>query len=78
MKTLLIVVIALILVLGGYYAYRIGTAPSNGSQTQACTMEARLCPDGSYVGRTGPNCEFAQCPSPTININGSTSVNVNY
>ncbi|MDP3880664.1 MAG: hypothetical protein Q8Q32_00575, partial [bacterium] len=27
-----------------------------------CTMEAKLCPDGSAVGRTGPNCEFAQCP----------------
>ncbi len=21
-----------------------------------------MCPDGSYVGRTGPNCEFATCP----------------
>jgi len=30
----------------------------------ACTMEAKLCPDGSAVGRTGPNCEFAQCPTP--------------
>jgi len=29
----------------------------------ACTMEAKLCPDGSAVGRTGPNCEFAQCPN---------------
>ena len=28
----------------------------------ACTMEAKLCPDGSYVGRTGPNCEFSACP----------------
>jgi hypothetical protein len=28
----------------------------------ACTMEAKLCPDGSSVGRTGPNCEFAPCP----------------
>lgn len=27
-----------------------------------CSMEARQCPDGSFVGRTGPNCEFAQCP----------------
>lgn len=27
-----------------------------------CTMEAKLCPDGSAVGRTGPNCEFAACP----------------
>jgi len=25
----------------------------------ACTMEAKLCPDGSVVGRTGPTCEFA-------------------
>lgn len=28
----------------------------------ACTMEAKLCPDGSSVGRSGPNCEFAPCP----------------
>jgi hypothetical protein len=27
-----------------------------------CTMEAKLCPDGSYVGRKGPNCEFTKCP----------------
>jgi len=30
-------------------------------------MEARMCPDGSYVGRTGPNCEFTPCgaiPTP--------------
>lgn len=23
-----------------------------------CTADAIECPDGSYVGRTGPNCEF--------------------
>ena len=34
---------------------------SNSGQT-ACTQEAKLCPDGSAVGRTGPNCEFAACP----------------
>lgn len=28
----------------------------------ACTEEAMLCPDGSYVGRTGPSCQFAPCP----------------
>ena len=28
----------------------------------ACTMEAKLCPDGSYVGRTPPSCEFTPCP----------------
>jgi predicted lipoprotein with Yx(FWY)xxD motif len=30
--------------------------------TTACTQEAKVCPDGSAVGRTGPNCEFAPCP----------------
>jgi len=32
-------------------------------QAVACTMEAKACPDGSYVGRTGPNCEFTACPT---------------
>ena len=27
-----------------------------------CTQDAKLCPDGSYVGRSGPNCDFAPCP----------------
>jgi hypothetical protein len=31
----------------------------------ACTQEAKICPDGSAVGRTGPNCEFAACPDAT-------------
>lgn len=39
--------------------------PSGGATETACTLEAKICPDGSSVGRTGPNCEFAQCPSST-------------
>ncbi len=27
-----------------------------------CSMEAKLCPDGSAVGRIGPQCQFAPCP----------------
>jgi len=30
---------------------------------KACTEEAKLCPDGSAVGRSGPSCEFAACPN---------------
>ena len=38
------------------------TPGPKGSQT-ACTMEAKLCPDGkNYVSRTGPDCEFSPCP----------------
>lgn len=28
-----------------------------------CTMGAKQCPDGSYVGRSGPDCAFAKCSS---------------
>jgi len=27
-----------------------------------CTQDAKLCPDGTYVGRSGPKCEFTPCP----------------
>lgn len=30
--------------------------------TTACTEEAKVCEDGSAVGREGPECEFAACP----------------
>ena len=35
-------------------------------QSRACTEEAKLCPDGSAVGRVAPSCEFAACPVLTI------------
>jgi hypothetical protein len=31
----------------------------------ACTMEAKVCPDGTYVGRVAPYCQFAPCPNVT-------------
>ncbi len=33
------------------------------SSAFACTQEAKRCPDGAYVGKVGPNCEFAPCPN---------------
>jgi hypothetical protein len=46
------------------YSYFTVT-PNNVGDGIACTMEAKLCPDGSAVGRTGPNCEFEDCPIAT-------------
>jgi hypothetical protein len=43
-----------------------GQTPSPSPSQRACTEEARLCPDGSYVGRMGPNCEFAPCPTSQL------------
>ncbi len=54
------IIIVLALLGGSVYLYqqKASVAPA----PVACTMEAKLCPDGSSVGRTGPNCEFATCP----------------
>jgi hypothetical protein len=53
----------IIILIGGFFAWQHFWA----QKPVACTMEAKICPDGSAVGRTGPNCEFAECPSTTTN-----------
>ena len=32
-----------------------------------CLQDARKCPDGSFVGRSGKNCTFAKCPETPPN-----------
>lgn len=59
-NTVVLVVMAglvlVIVVIGGFYLFR------QPAGEVACTAEAKLCPDGSFVGRGGPRCEFAKCP----------------
>ena len=59
--------IFVILLLGGA-AYFIWMQYFKQPAPVFCTQEAKLCPNGSYVGRTGPNCEFATCPE--LNYSG--------
>ena len=40
----------------GFYLYK-----QQSLKQTACTMEAKVCPDGTSVGRSGPKCEFAPC-----------------
>lgn len=64
---IVIVIAVAIVVVGGVFGYQYLTQPKEDNQPQdqqtACTMEAKICPDGSAVGRSGPNCEFAECPA---------------
>lgn len=63
MKTLALGVV-LIIVLGiGGFLYR-NVLETTGDGPVACTMDAKVCPDGSGVGREGPSCEFTPCPFP--------------
>lgn len=57
-----VIVVGMLGILFGLWATNtyLAKAPSTGI---ACTQEAKLCPDGSAVGRAGPHCEFAECPS---------------
>ncbi|TSC75278.1 MAG: hypothetical protein G01um101430_485 [Parcubacteria group bacterium Gr01-1014_30] len=77
------VVVGLIIaavLLGGYFALAAWQLwwPFAVQQQQACTQEAKLCPDGSYVGRTGPNCEFAACAGEVDVSNWQTYRNEEY
>jgi hypothetical protein len=72
MKKYLIILVLIIVVLGvvivGVFSYQKANGPIeqfliDGPYNQGmCTKEAKICPDGSAVGRQGPVCEFAQCP----------------
>lgn len=73
MKALLIIIILALVGALGYIVYdKVLYGPAvpsavivvNPTSTEpvACTMDAMMCPDGSYVGRTGPKCEFEACP----------------
>ncbi|MGV8151998.1 MAG: PepSY domain-containing protein [Candidatus Nanoarchaeia archaeon] len=39
----------------------LGVVNENKTESCACTMDAKICPDGSAVGRVCPNCEFESC-----------------
>lgn len=54
-----ILLISVGVLLSGRYKFK-GEKPRNTEI--ACTQDAKICPDGSAVGRVPPNCEFAPCP----------------
>lgn len=58
---IIVIIITLLVVFFGFLIYE--TEFADDVTPPACTMEAKLCPDGSTVGRSGPNCEFATCPT---------------
>jgi len=35
---------------------------NSNKKQESCPAIAKVCPDGTAVGPTGPNCEFAPCP----------------
>jgi hypothetical protein len=64
-----IILLILLTLLGLAYIFKDSIAPGLPTQpveddVVMCTMDAMMCPDGTYVGRSGPNCQFV-CPVVT-------------
>lgn len=62
MKKILIIQTIVLVVLLGVVVY-VYLPKTTEDPAVYCTMDAKLCPDGSSVGRVGPKCEFAECPT---------------
>ena len=61
----LVSIIIFLTIIGSASAYLF---LNSSNKEKACSMEAKICPDGSSVDRTGPKCEFASCPTPKSTI----------
>ncbi|HEY1042179.1 MAG TPA: hypothetical protein VGE48_02050 [Candidatus Paceibacterota bacterium] len=69
MRELLAGVVILFVVGVGAFLYRnTMERPGVIMPEVACTMEAKICPDGTSVGRMGPTCAFAPCAFPNVEI----------
>lgn len=76
MRTLPLSLLIGVTLLTGCTSVPPATNTNNGSSSSAiaCTLEAKLCPDGSYVGRSGPHCDFAACPGQSSSASGATII----
>lgn len=66
---IIFIAIGLIVCVGALLSAYTVYAPADDvsmNEPVACTTDAKVCSDGSTVGRVGPDCEFAACPAPMV------------
>lgn len=68
MKQILAGVVLIILLGFAGLLYRNTMERPFALNSQACTEEAKMCPDGTSVARTGPLCAFAPCLFPNVEV----------
>lgn len=82
----LAILLVLIAVLGKYFliTHSLDLDSNSGQPLAVCTLEARVCADGTTVGRSGLACEFEACPevpveneTPTSTATSTILVNTN-
>ncbi len=68
----ILIVLLIAAAIGGYLIY---SGKINLPQKQVvCTLEAKICSDGSSVGRSGPKCEFTPCPTKNNESTNSAQI----
>ncbi len=55
-------IITIVSVLLTSFFVSCGGGNGNNNDNTACTLDVKICSDGSYVGRVPPDCRFAPCP----------------
>ena len=67
-RTLVLIASLLMIACLGYYFADVprNNDIRNAPSPVACTLEAKICPDGTSVGRVGPQCDFAPCPTDSV------------
>lgn len=66
----MIIIVVTLITAGSFYLGKTSNKQnpqvSPSPPQSVCTQETKLCPDGSSVSRTAPNCEFAACPTMSV------------
>lgn len=65
MKDIIIIIVGLLLfalVWGVWQHFESTRGTALPLRPIACTDDAKMCSDGSFVGRIPPGCEFSDCP----------------
>jgi len=68
-KIFILVFVVVVFVVGGLmYIYNPGPTEYKTPEPVACTADAKMCPDGTYVSRIPPICEFQACPATSTPV----------
>lgn len=78
-----IMIALIVLVLAGVGGTSYYFLKKEALKQNVCTTDVKICPDGSLVGRTDLNCEFATCLEDEISdwktyINNKYNYQINY
>lgn len=69
MRTLLLGVVLIIILGVGSVLYQ--NVMANVHKPVACPLDARVCPDGTALARTGLSCTFPECPPPNVTLDSA-------